>query len=1620
MTDLQSIADLELRIGGEPGSWQLSTRLTQADDRADIERGPFSTSLDEKELLSYSNDLAAYGAALSAMIFADPLAVVAFTEARATTLGSNRHLRIRLHLPASLHHLRWETLIDPRSKRHLALEGELLLLSRYLSGEDFHPVGVRPKQTLRALIAVAAPRDVDRYGLSPIVAEAELKLGTDALTGIQQVVQLSSPSECVTWETLEAQLRLGFDILYLVCHGALINGRPILYLEKADSTVALIDGALLVDYIRGLGSRRPLLVVLASCESASDGHAATLAALGPQLAQAGVPVVLAMQGKVSITTNALFQAVFLTELLRDGFADRASSMARVAVRSRSDWWMPVLYTRLRDGHIWEPLSPIVGLETEADYYPDLRNDTRSTEWVSGAVIAGRRSTISPPASTLSRNELRQAQARLQQQLADQTQLLEPKALPQPSLMPFEHNPYFVGRSDELRRLAELVQYQAPVVVTTGIGGIGKTQLVVEFVHVYGSLFPGGVFWLNASTEENLQADIVRCGGVGVMGLYKHTDGLLAEEKVQLVRAAWAGGLPCLIIFDNCEEPQLFARYRPPTTARVLLTSQRGDWPASLATSLPLEKLSREQSCHFLQRHRPDIATPIASEIAHELGDLPLALHLAGHYLEEYRTDPTFGSPETFLAALRDNAPLSHPALDTETLSPTEHTRPVVKTFELSYRRLRPEDPLEALSIQILTRAACLAPGEAIPHELLINTIIQEKTAGLEHTQASRAIVRLLATGLLERAGLQSYRLHRLIAAFVRGKGDEADALSDVISAIIRYMEPANEAADPRPLIPLRPHVVHLADVTTDRADPLAYQVNLQYAIHLRVADDLEGARTYTTRALAAAQLHYGRRSVETTYCLNTLALTLRDLGLYREAQPVYKEALETREYLFGPDNPLTAQSLNNFGVFMLLQRQHEEALKLLKRALDIRTAQFGDDDLRTAETMKNLAWVLEELGRLDEAEGYCQRSLAIRERILGTESPLAAQVLEILAVLEYLRTDYRKAIDYNLRVLNIREQALGSEHPATGQALKCLGIFYQQAGDYAEARAYYGRALKIQLQRAGGKNIFTAYTYNCLASLSLAEGDIEAAITYYRQALSIFIQAFGPTYPDTQQTQRLLDDLFQQQQSNAPEIILPKPDEWKGGGGSDCACSSTVTLHDTALHLTETVLLEQQPELLIRQLDAEYATCVATSASQVTVLNRAALALLQRFRQPLSLKQLSGIERRAARSLYEAGLLSMCSSHGRAKLPADPTELIAWLHVTNACNLRCTYCYIRKTDAVMDEATGLAAIDAVLLAAQRHHYRLVRLKYAGGEATLNLTLVLRLHRYAQQQAAARGLFVRGVVLSNGVGLTTERLRSLHELGISLMISLDGPQATHDQQRPTLGGRGSYSRVIASIERARELGIDLTVSITVTSTSVAGLPEVARWLNERDIHFSLNFYRSCEPGDARLEKQLHEEERLLIAGLREVYRVIGERPPAYTVLSSLLDRTNASTGHSRTCAVGRDYLVIDERGRVAKCQMTIGTPLTTVWEPDPLMTIRLDQTGVQNLPVEEKEGCRSCSWRHWCAGGCPVATYRATGRYDVKSPNCAIYTALLPELIDLEGRRLLHWHRAHPEAYTSAL
>ena len=326
---------------------------------------------DDPEFRARGLDPAAYGSYLADRLLAEPAIRSFFDQARAAAQAQDASLHIRLAVgadAAELHSLRWEMLRLPGGAPLSAatLTGEKLTFSRYLATLDWRPVRPRSAADIRALIVIADPSDAARFRLAPVNKAQELAAARAGLGDIP-ASELAKRGQ-VTLNNIVAALRDSYDILYLVAHGMLVDGEPWLFLEKEDGSADRVPGRELAIRIPELEDR-PRLAVLISCQSAGTGtaraHAAEtasredgiLAALGPQLAEAGVPAVIAMQGNITMQTAAAFMPVFFRELRRDGLADRAMAVARGAVRDRPDWWMPVLFTGLKGGRIWEPAGP---------------------------------------------------------------------------------------------------------------------------------------------------------------------------------------------------------------------------------------------------------------------------------------------------------------------------------------------------------------------------------------------------------------------------------------------------------------------------------------------------------------------------------------------------------------------------------------------------------------------------------------------------------------------------------------------------------------------------------------------------------------------------------------------------------------------------------------------------------------------------------------------------------------------------------------------------------------------------------------------------------------------------------------------------------------------------------------------------------------------------------------------------------------------------------------------------------------------------------------------------------------------------------------------------------------
>ena len=352
------------------------------------------------------------------------------------------------------------------------------------------------------------------------------------------------------------------------------------------------------------------------------------------------------------------------------------------------------------------------------------------------------------------------------------------ARPIPHRMVLRPTELFTGRDADLRSLAMRIQSPSDdgVVVITGMGGVGKTQLAVEFAHRYGRYFAGGVFWIDCTSAEHLPNEIAAAGGPGGLDL-PDFGALSAEEQVRRVKQAWASPIPRLLIFDTCEDERLLQDYRPRTGGcRVIVTSRRQQWsPGQHLTQYELGLLNRTASVNLLRRLSETLSGEQADRIAEELGDLPLALYLAGSYLT---TSPAT-TPEAFLAdikrqRLKQSALTNEEAraVPTPTLEEQQQTSSLYAILTIDLEQLNPAEQRGILARTLLARVACLQPpGITFPRDFLSRTAPVALDDPDQVRLVETTINRLINLGLLnhEADGEADGRLrmHRLVAAAVQ-------------------------------------------------------------------------------------------------------------------------------------------------------------------------------------------------------------------------------------------------------------------------------------------------------------------------------------------------------------------------------------------------------------------------------------------------------------------------------------------------------------------------------------------------------------------------------------------------------------------------------------------------------------------------------------------------------------------------------------------------------------------------------------------------------------------------------------------------------------------------------------
>jgi tetratricopeptide (TPR) repeat protein len=702
----------------------------------------------------------------------------------------------------------------------------------------------------------------------------------------------------------------------------------------------------------------------------------------------------------------------------------------------------------------------------------------------------------------------------------------PTALPKIWQIPYQRNPVFTGRDDLLQMLTEILQADHSATLSqpkavSGLGGIGKTQLAVEYAYRTAPKYQA-VFWVAAETREALISGYATIAEALHLPEKEEPDQNLMLQAVQRwlrMHTDW------LLILDNADDLGLVQSFMPPVFGGQVLLTTREHATGRFAHRVEIDTLTTENGALLLLRRAGVLSAQGALEEAAEqeialtrqiseaLGNLPLALDQAGAYIEETECG--------LLSYQRQYQQHQASLLQWRSKLASDHPEPVATTWSLAFEKVEQANPLAA---DLLRFCAFLAP-EAIPEEMLIAGALELgpvlAPVASDAFLLDQAIATLRAYSLLARDPYtRTLTVHRLVQVVLRDSlptETQRQWMQRVVLAVnAAFHHAAFESWPTRER--LLPHAlvcatwIEQAQITTDAAARLLFQTGSYLYGRVRYVE----AEPLYQQALRILEQSLGPEHRDVAYTLNGLANLYAGQGKYAEAEPLYQRASRILEQSLGPEHPDVTYPLNGLATLYQGQGKYAEAEPLYQRALRILEQSLGPEHSRMAYPLSGLASLYREQGKYTEAYPLSQRALHILEQSLGPGHRDVAQTLTFLAHIFHQEGKYAEAEPLYQRALHILEQSLGLEHPDVAHPLNGLAILYKKQGKYAEAEPLYQRALCIREQSLGPEHPRVAYPLSNLANLYQEQGKYREAESLYQRALRIWEQSLGPEHPSTQ------------------------------------------------------------------------------------------------------------------------------------------------------------------------------------------------------------------------------------------------------------------------------------------------------------------------------------------------------------------------------------------------------------------------------------------------------------------------------------------------------------------------
>ncbi|MGY1762695.1 FxSxx-COOH system tetratricopeptide repeat protein [Geodermatophilus sp. SYSU D00779] len=771
---------------------------------------------------------------------------------------------------------------------------------------------------------------------------------------------------------------------------------------------------------------------------------------------------------LAVCTEAYFASAFAGVELRAAFAQSAAAQGRI---------VPVLVEPVTLPPLYAPLIHVdlTGLD-EAAAAARLR-----------ARLAGGRPTAAPPF---------------------------PRAGPAPSGKPGfagalpavwkvpPRNPRFTGRDGmlaELRRRLHAGEGTLAVQALYGLGGVGKTQLAIEYAHRFAADYDL-VWWIDAEQSVLIPDQVARLAAR--LGL---AAGRTVADTVERLLGELRGRDRWLLVFDNAERPTDVADYRPGGPGHLLITSRNPGWGA-LGGRLEVDVLPRGETIALLRARITGLGEELADKLAAELGDLPLAAAQAAGYLEQTALPPAdylrrFRTRRAGLLARGEVVGYAG-RLDT--------------AWALSVERLSCEDPA---AVQLLELAAFLA-REPIPltaftgHPELLDEPLRSIAADPD---ALADTLGALVGYSLARRSPDSFQVHRLVQAVIRHRLplNRQQATAEQVIALLTAActgDPEDPATWPS-YAQLAPHVLATAPLGDSSSD--GRHLVLATIRYLQARGDSSGSRAVSAQLLHRWREVVGSDHPDTLTAASRLTLDLMRLSEPQAAHVLGEDTLQRCRRVFGPDHPTTLWTAATLTDALSALGKVEPARALGEDTLQRSRRLLSPDHPTTLRSAAILTGALVGLGEAEPTRALGEDTLQRCRRVLGpnhTTSLTAATALT-LALISAGEAEPARALGQD--TLQRSRRVLGPDHVTTLTAATGLTLALVLLGEAEPARVLGEDTLPRCRRVRGPDDPVTLGAAAALTDALVRLGEAEPARALGQDTLQRSRRVLGPDHPVT-------------------------------------------------------------------------------------------------------------------------------------------------------------------------------------------------------------------------------------------------------------------------------------------------------------------------------------------------------------------------------------------------------------------------------------------------------------------------------------------------------------------------